>query len=102
MIVGEKEDVLDTTFRIERINWMVPLENFPKKGDPLRGSPFLFQAYVKIRSQHPKAPATIEVLNDNEARITFTEPQEAATPGQAAVIYDGPRVLGGGWIASPT
>ena len=60
-----------------------------------------FQAHVKIRSQHQKAPAGIEIVGDNEVRVCFKEPQEAVTPGQAAVFYDGPRVLGGGWIASP-
>ena len=29
----------------------------------------------------------------------FDEPQEAVAPGQACVLYDGSRVLGGGWIA---
>jgi tRNA-specific 2-thiouridylase len=32
------------------------------------------------------------------AELRFDEPVEAVTPGQAAVFYDGARVLGGGWI----
>jgi len=31
-------------------------------------------------------------------RITFDTPQRAITPGQAAVFYDGDRVLAGAWI----
>jgi tRNA-specific 2-thiouridylase len=32
------------------------------------------------------------------ARVEFENPVAAITPGQAAVFYDGERVLGGGWI----
>jgi tRNA-uridine 2-sulfurtransferase len=57
-----------------------------------------FEATVKIRYNHPGTPATILPLEDNRARIRLHEPQRAVTPGQAAVIYDGDIVLGGGWI----
>jgi len=30
--------------------------------------------------------------------VEFAEPVHAITPGQAAVVYDGQRMLGGGWI----
>jgi len=35
---------------------------------------------------------------DGTVRIVFDEPQRAITPGQAVVLYDGDRVLGGGRI----
>jgi tRNA-specific 2-thiouridylase len=44
------------------------------------------------------APATIEKISDTEFKVVFEEPQFALTPGQAAVVYNGDEVLGGGWI----
>jgi len=40
-------------------------------------------------------------LGHDRAEVVFDEPQRAITPGQAAVFYDGTRVLGGGWIDRP-
>ena len=37
-------------------------------------------------------------FKDGRAKVEFATPQSAVTPGQAAVLYDGSRVLGGGWI----
>ena len=33
-----------------------------------------------------------------ECRIRFAQPEFGVAPGQAAVIYAGDRVVGGGWI----
>jgi tRNA-specific 2-thiouridylase len=63
------------------------------------GDPGLrLEATVKIRYNHPGTPASVTPLENNRARIRLHEPQRAVTPGQAAVIYDGDLVLGGGWI----
>jgi tRNA-specific 2-thiouridylase len=32
-------------------------------------------------------------------RLVFDQPEYGVAPGQAAVLYAGERVLGGGWIA---
>ena len=56
------------------------------------------KAEVKIRSTQPGVPATI-FAREGGAEVVFAEPQAAVSPGQACVIYDGARVLGGGWIA---
>ncbi len=61
-----------------------------------------FSALVQVRSRHRPAPATIEVLGNGRARVTFDTPQSAIAPGQAAAIYQGQRLLGGGWIQSRT
>lgn len=52
---------------------------------------------IKIRYQHKGANARIEKLGEHYL-IKFEEKQRAITPGQAAVIYDGNKLVGGGWI----
>ncbi len=56
---------------------------------------------AKTRYRAKEAPATAEVLEDGRVRLTFDAPQRAITPGQAAVLYDGECVVGGGTILSP-
>jgi tRNA-uridine 2-sulfurtransferase len=53
---------------------------------------------AKIRYNHTPVPATVRVTSADEFELRFDEPQTAVTPGQAAVLYDGDVVLGGGWI----
>ena len=60
--------------------------------------PSSFEATVKIRYNHPGTSATVTLSENDRARIRLHEPQRAVTPGQAAVMYDGDIVLGGGWI----
>ncbi len=59
-------------------------------------SPTRVQA--KIRYNGPAVPAALSP-DGPDAELRFDEPQRAVTPGQAAVFYDGDRVLGGGYIA---
>jgi tRNA-uridine 2-sulfurtransferase len=40
----------------------------------------------------------VVVGEDGVTRVQLEQPARAVTPGQAAVLYDGERVLGGGWI----
>ena len=57
-----------------------------------------FHAQVKIRYRSRPAAATVELLPAGRFHVRFDEPCHAVAPGQAAVCYDGDRVLGGGWI----
>ena len=90
VIIGDADDLVCEEFDIDRVNW-----------HPVSGQPSSFEAMVKIRYNHPGTVATVTPLENNRARIRLDEPQRAVTPGQAAVIYDGDFVLGGGWICRP-
>ena len=48
---------------------------------------------VKVRSLARPAPARFD-----GASVHFEQPEYGVAPGQAAVLYDGERMLGGGWI----
>ena len=90
VIVGDADDLSVDEFEIERVNWHV----VAGIADPGRS----FEATVKIRYNHPGTLATVTPLENDRAQLQLHEPQRAVTPGQAAVIYDGDVVLGGGWI----
>ncbi len=55
---------------------------------------------AKIRYRHTPAPATAVQTDEDTLLIRFDTPQRAVTKGQAAVLYAGDTVLGGGTIVS--
>ena len=55
-------------------------------------------ATIKVRSTDPGATGHVRALGDGRAEVVFDRPARSVAPGQAAVFYDGARVLGGGWI----
>src|SRR5438270_3185541 len=93
VIVGTADDLVSDEFEIDNVNWICP----PVAGIGHAGTES-FEATVKIRYSHPGTPATVVRDQNGRARIELHEPQRAVTPGQAAVIYDGDVVIGGGWI----
>ncbi|PYL06020.1 MAG: tRNA 2-thiouridine(34) synthase MnmA [Verrucomicrobia bacterium] len=103
VIVGDADDLVCDEFEIERVNW-ISVAGIGDAGaeiiDPRCSDPF--DATVKIRYNHAGTAATVMLLENNRARIRLHEPQRAVTPGQAAVIYAGDIVIGGGWICRNT
>lgn len=88
VIVGAEEFLQKTKFKIKDINWLGP-ENGTS-----------FTGFIRTRSSQKETEANITLLGNNMAEIELFSSQRAITPGQACVIYDGSRVLGGGWIIS--
>jgi tRNA-specific 2-thiouridylase len=91
VLVGSADDLMLDEFEIDRTNWIADVEAAVSAATSE-------SLTVKIRYNHPGTRATVTPLGNNRARIRLHEPQRAVTPGQAAVIYDGDLVLGGGWI----
>jgi tRNA-uridine 2-sulfurtransferase len=88
VVVGEKEDLACRSLEADRLNWLID--------DP----PSTFGCLAQIRYRHTAASAEVELLDEDQMRVRFAEPQYGVAPGQAVVLYDGDRVLGGGWIGS--
>ncbi|MDD6094513.1 MAG: tRNA 2-thiouridine(34) synthase MnmA, partial [Clostridia bacterium] len=87
IILGHSEDLFGRTVTVEDFNWI----DGSSPGNE-------FRCRVKIRYRQPEQWATVIPDCDKRAVIKFDEPQRAVTPGQAAVLYDGDTVLGGGTI----
>jgi tRNA-specific 2-thiouridylase len=79
VVVGPKAALAVRAARLSGLNWL---------GEAQREG-----LSAKVRSMARPAP----VAFDGEA-IHFEAPEYGVAPGQAAVLYEGDRVLGGGWI----
>ncbi len=83
--VGPKREVFSDELTASAANWhcQVPSE---------------FAAIVQVRYNHQGAPARVRLTGQGGFEVKFDETVAAVTPGQAAVCYEGDRLLGGGWI----
>ena len=97
VVVGDADDLVCDEFEIDRANWISDVETGASRTGTVSAATS-GSLTVKIRYSHPGTRATVTPLENNRARIRLHEPQRAITPGQAAVIYDGDVVVGGGWI----
>ncbi len=87
VIVGPKEALRTHEISLSDVNWL--------DAQPLAGTPRRVQ--VKVRSTTQPVDADVSD-DDGQVRVRFVAPQEGVAPGQACVMYDADRVLGGGWI----
>jgi tRNA-specific 2-thiouridylase len=95
VVVGNKTAAYQDHCVVETVNWISEASRFPT------------DLQVQLRYRGTPIEAKIEQLsehsNDHSSgasyRLQFQDKSHLPTPGQAAVFYDGERVLGGGWIA---
>lgn len=84
--VGPESELFDRIVYAEDVNWIA----IPALTEPLR---------VTARTRYHQAEQQATVYPaENGFRLEFDQPQRAPTPGQAAVLYQGDVVLGGGTI----
>lgn len=89
VIVADRDAAHWPTCTVRQVNWV----SIAAPTEPLRVA-------VQIRYRTAPVGATLfpEADGVQQVRLVFDQPQFGVTPGQAAVWYDGDRVLGGGLI----
>lgn len=87
IVLGSNEDLLSREATAVDFNWI--------SGNALKDA---FRCKAKVRYRQTEQWATVWPLGEDAVRILFDTPQRAITRGQAAVLYDGDTVLGGGTI----
>jgi tRNA-uridine 2-sulfurtransferase len=86
VVVGEREELARSELTAADANWLIKPPSEP------------FACQVKIRYRSRPVAARVEPFDGNRFAVQFEEPCHGIAPGQAAVCFDGDRVLGGGWI----
>jgi tRNA-specific 2-thiouridylase len=86
VVIGRQDELARHELTASRCNWLI---------DPPGGE---LRCTAKIRYNSPPADATAELSSDGQLKFRFDQPRYGVAPGQAVVLYDGERVLGGGWI----
>ena len=86
VILGEKDELARHELTANQTNWLV---------EPPAAS---FECAAQIRYNSAAQPAKATVLPAGRLHVEFHQPCYGVAPGQAVVIFDNDRVLGGGWI----
>lgn len=89
VVLGRKESLLRPALVAGELNWLAG-------PSPAAGTEIDCQ--VQIRYNSAAEPATVTIQSSDRFLVRFSSAQAGVAPGQAAVVYDGPRLLGGGWI----
>lgn len=87
VVLGRIDEIMSDSCSLSDVSWI--------SGTAPEG---LLRAAVKIRYRHPGVESEIFQDKNGVYQVYFSEPQKAVTPGQAAVFYEGEKVIGGGWI----
>ncbi len=92
LIVGEEDKIYSNKLLAENISWVQTNNQIELNSEEP------FEVRAKIRNRHREDDAVVTMKSDTQAEIEFINPQRAITPGQAVVLYQDKKVLGGGWI----
>ena len=82
--VSEREVLFEKSFMCEKMNWFA---------DP-------YSRKLEVKTRYRQKAVPVELLQEKNGflSVSLLKPLFAISPGQAAVFYEGDRLIGGGWI----
>jgi len=89
VVAGKESELYCDGLTASGFNWLSIPQNFPLK------------AMCKIRYRHQPVECDVYENSAGAIVVSFAKSQKSVTPGQSVVLYDGDRLLGGGWIEMP-
>lgn len=102
VVLGEKAELACQHLSAGDANWLVDPDSFSVRSlsDQAQSDPGSSGLFVQIRYNGSPQPAVIAIdpTRPDRFMVQFDAPVDAVAPGQAAVVYRGTQVLGGGWI----
>ncbi len=90
VVVGTREEALARAAAVTAVHY------------PDGQVPPVVTGHVRVRAHAAEAPAVWRPVGSDRAAVEFVEPEWAVTPGQVAVLYDGPHLVAGGRIERVT
>ncbi|HEY2444171.1 MAG TPA: tRNA 2-thiouridine(34) synthase MnmA [Rhizomicrobium sp.] len=87
VVVGPREALRVRRISLSDVNWLARV-------------PDAIDCTVKVRSTRAPVSARVIARENYDTEVELPDGENAVSPGQGCVFYDGTRVLGGGWIKS--
>ena len=87
IVLGEKKDLLKNGLVATGVRWV-------NREAVTTGA----EVEARLRHRHKGVSGVLTLVDETTIHLDFTTPEGPVTPGQAAVLYLGDEVLGGGWI----
>ncbi len=87
IVIGKRKSTLVSGIVINQLNFISG--NYPED---------ISEFSIKVRSTSKEVRCVVDKIQADSLNVYFESPQSGVAPGQAAVLYYGDELIGGGWI----
>ncbi len=87
IVIGKRNSTLVSGIIINQLNFISG--NYPEDSSEFS---------IKVRSTSKEVRCVVDKIQTDSLSVYFETPQSGVAPGQAAVLYHGDELIGGGWI----